>query len=126
MGEFRMLGQFIKYAGAGAVGTVLHYVLLFGLVEGARAGAVIASTCGAVAGALVNYMLNYRYTFRSRRPHRESLTKFSIVSVAGVALNALVVAAGTAGFGWYYLFAQVVATLVVLSAAFAVNRAWTF
>ena len=121
-----MFGQFIKYAATGAVGTALHYVLLFGLVEGPGVDAVAASTCGAVAGALVNYGLNYRYTFRSSRQHRVSLLRFGVVSIAGVLVNALVVAAGTALFGWYYLAAQVVATGVVLSGAFAVNRVWTF
>ncbi|HKC46285.1 MAG TPA: GtrA family protein [Gemmatimonadales bacterium] len=121
-----MAAQFMGYAAAGAVGTMLHYAILLALVEIARIGAVAASTCGAVAGALVNYALNYRYTFRSRRPHRESLLKFGMVSLVGVALNALVVLLGTAAFGWHYVVAQVVATGVVLIAAFAINRAWTF
>jgi putative flippase GtrA len=118
--------QFIKYASSGAVGTAVHYLLLAALVEGVGVGAVAASSCGAIAGALVNYGLNYRYTFRSTRPHRESLVKFAVVSVAGIAINALVVAVGTTTFGWHYLLAQVVATGVVLGSAFAVNRAWTF
>ena len=122
----RVFFQFIKYAGSGAVGTTVHYLLLAVLVEGFGVGAVVASSCGAVAGALVNYGLNYRYTFRSTRPHRESLTKFAVVSAAGIALNALVVALGTSAFGWHYLPAQVVATGVVLGTAFAVNRVWTF
>ena len=101
-------------------------LLLATLVEGLRVGAVAASSCGAVAGALVNYALNYRYTFRSTRPHRESLAKFAVVSAAGIVLNALVVAVGTTTFGWHYLVAQIVATGVVLGSAFAINRAWTF
>ena len=121
-----MFAQFIKYAGSGAVGTTVHYLLLAVLVEGLGVGAVAASSFGAVAGALVNYALNYRYTFRSTRPHCESLARFAVVSVAGIVLNALVVAVGTATFGWHYLIAQVVATGVVLCSAFAVNRAWTF
>jgi putative flippase GtrA len=110
----------------GAVGTVVHYALLFGLVEGTGISAVAASTCGAIAGALVNYLLNYRYTFRSRRPHYESLLKFAVVSAGGVVVNALVVFVATGAFGWHYLVAQLVATAVVLGSAFAVNRAWTF
>jgi putative flippase GtrA len=120
-----VFAQFIKYASSGAVGTTVHYLLLAVLVEGLGVGAVAASSFGAVAGALVNYALNYRYTFRSTRPHRESLLKFALVSAAGIVLNALVVAVGTT-LGWHYLVAQVVATGVVLCSAFAVNRAWTF
>src|SRR5262245_57162461 len=118
--------QFIKYASAGGIGTLVHYALLVGLVEGAGIGAVAASTCGAVAGALVNYWLNYHYTFGSRQLHRRSLPRYAAVSVAGVALNAVVVFVGATALGWHYVVAQVVATGVVLAGAFIVNRRWTF
>ena len=120
------LGQFARYAAAGAIGTLVHYVVLLVLVELAAAGSVLASTLGALAGALVNYTLNYRYTFRSVRPHAESALKYLVVSVAGVLLNAVVIAAATSVLGLHYLVAQVLATAVVLVCAFAINRAWTF
>lgn len=121
-----MYAQFIKYATAGAAGTAVHYLLLLLLVEGAGMGTVLASTCGAIAGAFVNYALNYRYTFRSSRPHAEALVKYFTVTVAGIALNALVLAAATSLLGLHYVVAQLLATAVVLLAAFATNRAWTF
>jgi len=118
--------QFLKYATAGAAGTAVHYALLLLLVEGARLEAVLASTCGAIAGACVNYVLNYRYTFRSTRAHAEALVKYFTVTVAGIALNGLVLAAATSLLGFHYVVAQVLSTGVVLLAAFATNRAWTF
>ncbi|HEX7273768.1 MAG TPA: GtrA family protein [Casimicrobiaceae bacterium] len=121
-----MFAQFTKYAAAGAAGTAVQYALLFLLVESGVMSAVPASTCGAAAGAIVNYMLNYRYTFRSRRPHTEASLKYLLVSLAGIALNAAVVALGTSVLGLHYLVAQVVATGIVLVIAFATNRAWTF
>jgi putative flippase GtrA len=122
----RVIAQFIKYGAAGAVGTMVQYVILFGLVEGFAIGAVVASTVGAVAGALVNYALNYRYTFNSKRPHADALTRYGVVSVAGIALNGLVLMVGTSALGLHYFVAQVLATLVVLLAAFTLNRAWSF
>ena len=88
-----MAAQFVRYAGAGAIGTALHYAMLIGLVQLARIDAVAASTAGAIAGAIVNYALNHRYTFASDRPHRHALPRFALVAAAGVALNALVMAA---------------------------------
>ena len=112
---------------AGAGGTATQYSLLFLLVEGAGIGAVLASTCGAVAGAVVNYVLNYRYTFRSRQPHAEAMTKYFIVSAAGIALNAVVLAVAMSALpDLGYVVAQVLATGVVFVVAFAMNRAWTF
>lgn len=125
-GGHSVLAEFIKYAGVGAVGTAVHYVLLFVLVESLRMGAVLASTCGAVVGALVNYLLNYRYTFRSTRPHAEALVKYFTVTAVGIMLNGLVLAAASSLQGLHYMAAQVLATGVVLVAAFVTNRAWTF
>ncbi len=121
-----MFVQLIKYGTAGAVGTAVQYAILVGLVEGFRSDAVLASTLGAVAGAVVNYVLNYRYTFKSRRPHTISLAKYMVVSAGGIALNAVVLAAATSYLGMHYVGAQILATIAVFFAAFAVNRVWTF
>lgn len=121
-----MAPQFLRYAGAGAFGTGVHYAILIGLVQLARVDAVLASTAGAVAGGLVNYALNHRYTFASDRAHRLALPRFALVAVAGIAVNALVMAAVLALAGPHYLVAQIIATATVLAAGYLANRAWTF
>jgi putative flippase GtrA len=118
--------QFLRYAGAGAIGTAAHYAVLIALVQLAGIGAVAASTVGAVAGALVNYGLNHRYTFASRKAHAHALPRFAAVALGGIALNALVLAATLAVIGPHYLVAQVVATGAVLVAGYVANRIWTF
>jgi putative flippase GtrA len=121
-----MTPQFLRYAGAGAVGTACHYLVLIVLVQFVRIDAVVASTAGAVVGALVNYALNHRYTFASDRAHHRALPRFVLVAAAGIALNALVMGAVLALAGPHYLVAQVVATGAVLVAGYLANRAWTF
>lgn len=121
-----MSPQFLRYAGAGAIGTAAHYAVLIALVQLAHAGAVAASTAGAIVGALVNYGLNYRFTFASRKAHTRALPRFAAVALGGVALNAIVLAALLATFGPHYLVAQVVATAAVLVAGYLANRLWTF
>ena len=118
--------QFLRYAGAGIAGTALHYVVLVALVQLAGLGAVVASTLGAIAGALVNYRLNHQFTFASDKTHGHALPRFLVVAVAGIALNALVLATMLALVTPHYLVAQVAATGVVLVTGFLVNRAWTF
>jgi len=120
-----MRAQFLRYAGAGAVGTLAQYALLVILVQAQWAGAVVASTLGAIAGALVNYALNHRFTFASGRTHAQALPRFAAVAAAGIALNAAVVAL-LVHADVHYLAAQVVATGVVLVAGYLANRAWTF
>ena len=121
-----MFLQLIRYGAAGAVGTAIQFAVLIGLVEFLKSNAVLASTLGAVVGGVVNYVLNYEFTFRSRRAHADSAVKYLMVSVAGIGLNALVLAAGMSVLGLHYLGAQIFATAVVFCAAFAANRAWTF
>ncbi len=120
-----MRAQFLRYASAGAVGTLVQYALLVLLVQSRAAGAVTASTLGAIAGALVNYALNHRFTFASERTHAQALPRFAAVAALGLALNALVVAL-LVHADVHYLAAQVAATGVVLVAGYLANRAWTF
>jgi putative flippase GtrA len=122
----QLLPQFLRYGGAGAIGTAAHFAILGALVHLAGAGAVIASTVGAIAGAIVNYALNYRFTFASRRDHRVALPRFLSVAFAGIVLNAIVIALMLDVVAPHYFVAQAVATGVVLVAGFLVNRLWTF
>jgi len=122
----RPVPQFVRYAGAGAIGTAFHYAVLIALVQLARFDAVVASTAGAVAGAVVNYTLNHRFTFASEKPHTRALPRFALVAAAGVALNAAVMTSVLYLAGPHYLLAQVAATGAVLAAGFLANRAWTF
>ena len=121
-----MAPRFLRYAGAGAIGTALQYAVLVALVQLANVGAVIASTVGAIAGALVNYHLNHRFTFASTKSHGHALPRFVVVAVGGIVLNAVVLAGMLAYVTSHYLVAQVAATGAVLVVGFLVNRAWTF
>ena len=121
-----MLAQFVRYAGAGVIGTAAHYAVLVGLVQIAHAGVVAASTAGAIVGAGINYLLNHRFTFASGQSHRRALPRFAAVAAFGVVLNALVLATVLALAGPHYIVAQVIATLAVLLAGYLANRAWTF
>jgi putative flippase GtrA len=116
---------FVKYAGAGAIGTAAHYAVLIGLVEISRLQPVIAAACGAASGAAVNYILNYRYTFRSNADHLLSMPRFAVVTSVGVAINSLVVFL-CIRWGAHYVLAQGMATLLVLLIGYLANSFWTF
>jgi putative flippase GtrA len=119
------LANFLTFGAVGAIGTVVHYATLVGLVELATIRPTVAAVIGAVAGALVNYWLNYRITFTSTVEHRIALARFACVALLGVAISAVLVAtAQAAGVG--YLIGQVIATGVVLVIGYFLNRHWTF
>jgi putative flippase GtrA len=118
--------QFLRYGIAGAAGTALQYAVLVSLVQCTQTPAVAASTAGAVAGALVNYLLNHRWAFVSTRSHDHALPRFATVALAGIALNAIVMATMFKLVGVHYVLAQLAATSVVMVVGFLANRAWTF
>jgi putative flippase GtrA len=126
MAPARTFFQFFTFAAVGAVGTALHYAILFGCVSGFGWAPEPATALGALAGAGANYLLNRRFTFESARGHASAFPRFLLVAGAGMAANVALVALATRAIGWPLLPAQVAATIVVLIGGFFANRAWTF
>jgi dolichyl-phosphate beta-glucosyltransferase len=117
---------FVRYAAVGAIGTVFHFATLSACVELMRMSPTNGSLVGAVVGALVNYVLNYHLTFASQQSHRVTLPRFLTVAAFGVLLNGGVVKVMTENMHVHYLLAQAVATIIVLSSGFVLNKVWTF
>ena len=120
------IGQFLMFAGIGAVGTLGHYTILIVLVQFWMVDPVFASSFGFVVGAIINYILNYRFTFNSNKRHREALAKFLVVATIGAGINGIIMYAGVENTRINYLIVQVFATAVVLLWNFMVNKIWTF
>lgn len=119
-----MLIKFIVFALVGVVGTTAHYLLLYQLVESYALNAVTASSYGAIAGMCVNYGLNYIVTFQSQQSHLRAFPKFAVIASIGFGLNMGLMTLLTVQF--YYLYAQILTTLLVLIWNFLGNSLWTF
>ena len=63
------IGQFLMFAGVGAVGTGCHYTTLIFLVQFWKVDPVFASSFGFVVGAVINYILYFHFTFKSDKQH---------------------------------------------------------
>jgi putative flippase GtrA len=114
-----------RYALVGAVATAAHWALLAALVEGPGVAAWRASGAGALLGAQVAFLGNRHYTFGHAGPWWPAWWRFMATAAAGAGLGMGVVALGVA-VGAHYLWAQSVATGVVMLASFVVNKAWSF
>jgi len=119
-------GQFLLFAGVGAIGTLGHYTTLIVLVQFWAVDPVFASSFGFVVGAMINYILNYHFTFQSDKRHAEALTKFLIVATIGAGINGFIMYIGVENTNINYLIVQIFATCVVLLWNFVVNKLWTF
>lgn len=119
--------KFFWYAVAGGLATAVHYAVLLILVEVVAMSPAPAAASGALCGAAISYIINRRLAFSGTAArHQQALPRFLLIAFAGAALNGSVVWAGVQLFGWYYLAAQAVATLVVLVLTYRLNRSWTF
>lgn len=118
--------QFLAYLGVGLVGTAGHYLTLVALVRWADLDPVLATSCGFVVGAVINYFANYHLTFRSRQGHAGTMGRFFVIALAGLGVNAGVVALGHRGLGLHYLLSQILATCTVVVLTYLGNRFWTF
>lgn len=122
----KLMPDLMKYLLASISGTLVHYGLMITLIRQFQVSVLSASTFGAITGAMIIYLLNYFCTFRSRKRHMESVSKFFIVAALGLAMNGLVLTAVLDYLGVHYLIAQCVATSAVFGLSFSINRAWTF
>ena len=120
------IGRFLRFAAAGAVGTVAHYALLLTLVEAAGVDPVAGSVAGFLLGALVNYTLSRTLVFRSDRAHVEALPRFLAVAGIGLCWNALLMYLLVDLLDLHYFLAQMLTTAILLGWHYVGNALWTF
>ena len=119
--------QFFWYIVAGGIATAVHYAVLIALVDLSGFAAAPSATVGALCGAAVSYLLNRRMTFaNSGAGHGQALPRFLAIALLGALLNGALVWLGAQHFGWHYLLAQALATVLVMGLTFRLNRLWTF
>jgi 4-amino-4-deoxy-L-arabinose transferase-like glycosyltransferase len=119
-----VLVKFLSFATVGVFGTLVHYSVLYFLVQFQGYSPVFATGCGALSGMLLNYLLNFKVTFNSARPHTYALPRFVVIAVVGMVMNQFLMADLSQRI--YYLYAQVLTTLLVLNWNFLANHLWTF
>ena len=124
---FRLLiDQFLRFAGVGAMGTGVQYLVLIGLVQFVGINATVASCVGYASGAVVNYSLNYRFTFNSGRNHRDAIWRYVLLVASGFTLNGLLMFGAVELLKTHYLPAQLATTGLLLLFNFLVSRWWVF
>lgn len=120
-----MLSMFLRFASAGAIGTLGHYSLLIVLVSILGVAPSTSAACGATVGALINYWLTRTYVFYSTKNHRKTLPRFFAMAFFGILFNGFLVGSLTSA-GMHYLAAQIIATIIVLFINFGVSKIWIF
>lgn len=118
--------QFILFASVGAVGTMMHFLVLYVLVDFGYLSVLLATFCGFLVGALTNYILNYQFTFKSTKSHKSTLVPFMLIAIFAGILNQISMALLTLNVNMHYMFAQCLVTGCLLIFTYSFNRLWTF
>ena len=117
---------FFKFAGAGLIGTGVHYITLVTLVQIVGIEAVPGSFAGAIAGAIINYLLAYHYVFASEKKHSETVTKYGLIATGAIILNTLCMYAFVNWLSLNYIASQILTSVLSLGYSYAANSKWTF
>jgi putative flippase GtrA len=120
-----VIGQLARYLVVGVSNTAITLVVYGALV---RAGlpAVAASVLGFAAGAVNGFRLNRGWTFRSDRRGASAATRYVIVLLIGLGLNAIGVALAVGVAGLPKGAGEIAALTPVTATTFVLARAWVF
>ncbi len=125
--------RFARYGTVGALGTATDVAVMLALVRYAGLVPVLANAAGFVIAVCQNFILNRRLTFPESRgaPASGQLTRFFIVSLAGLAINLPVFLFVDSSLNPHlgahsYKAAKAFAIGVVLVWNYLANRLWTF
>lgn len=118
--------QFIRYLVVGGTGTALHLLVMIAAVELARLSITWGVVLGYLAALLFSFTLNYRWTFGSDRSPYATFVRYTLISLSGLLLNALMVNGLVAFTGIWYLTAQLSVIWVVPITNYLLSRYWAF
>jgi putative flippase GtrA len=121
-----MKKRLFKYGVVGLLGTLLHFGVLYVLVEAAFMNPIAASALGFILVLCISYLLNRRWTFEASTTGWIPLLKYTVVSCTGLLLNTLIMYISVDLLDWHYLIGQCLVVLAVPLSNFVFNSYWTF
>jgi putative flippase GtrA len=117
---------FGRYVVGGLAATIAHILVLMLLVERFAVNQSIATSIGFCVAVFVNYNFQYYWTFAAKGPHARIFSRYVAVTFAMLGVNLALFWALTHPFHVPYLYAQLVATGVIMFCNFAINKLYTF
>lgn len=126
MSKFKTAKEFTKFCSVGLICTAIQYLLLVLLIEIISLQEVIASAAAYGCSAIVNYLLNYHLTFQVTVRHQTAGVKFAVMVLLGLFSNTLLFYIAFSHFNLPYIYAQIIATGLVLMQNFTLSKTWAF
>ncbi|HPL95294.1 MAG TPA: GtrA family protein [bacterium] len=124
---FLKFKQFFKFCVVGTTGAIIDIGGLWLLVEFVGLYYLVGATISFVAAVINNYFLNKYWTFKDQsKISLAQFFSFSIISVIGLGINLLTMYIFVECVNLNYLISKAIASLIVLSWNFLMNKYITF
>ena len=120
----RLIRQFLQYVLVGGVAFFVDFATLFVLTDVARIHYLMSASCGFALGLVINYLLCVRwiFEFRSIANVSHEFAIFSLIGLAGLLLNNVVLYLLTDLWGVYYLTSKLISAAIILFFNFSLRR----
>ena len=118
--------EFVRFAVVGAIATTIHAAVFTLLVETTPLDPVVATVLAFVVAFAAGFALNRTWTFGSRADPVAQLPRYLVVQLAGLALNAAIMAIAVHGQHWSPYVGLGLAIVLVPPVTFALARGWAF
>ena len=117
---------FLRFAVVGAVATTIHAAVFALLIETTPVDPVGATVLAFVVAFAAGFVLNRRWTFASRADPLAQLPRYLVVQLAGLVLNAAIMALAVHVQRWSPYAGLALGIVLVPPVTFALARAWVF
>ncbi|MGC8728285.1 MAG: GtrA family protein [Elusimicrobiales bacterium] len=120
--------QFFKYILIGGSAFLIDYSLLWILTERFNFFYLISSAISFICGLIFNYLLSVRWVFDKRKLKNKKLEFlfFSLVGIAGLAINQLSIWFFTEKLKIFYMYSKLLSSAIVLLWNFGVRKFFLF
>lgn len=127
----RLFGQFLRYLVTGGLAFVVDFGLFAVCLYAFKWHYLIANLMGLVAGLIINYILSIVWVFVACKRTLEKnrgleFLLFSLVGVAGIGINQLLMYSMVGQFGWNEMLSKVIAAGLVLVWNFSARKFMLF
>ncbi len=124
---FKRIELMFDYATISLFATIVDVLLLYALTEFLNINYLVSATISYCTGLLISFYLQKTYTFKEQHTKRIHLqfTKFTIISLIGLLLN-LIILKVFVEIGVWYIFAKIIAIIIVFFWNYLINKRITF
>lgn len=118
--------EFLKFAIVGVLSTIIDWGVFY-ILEKFSLYYLIAKIFSFSLAVINSYIWNRKWTFRSHNLNKtQEFSKFMLAALIGLGINTLIFYFAVSYLHLIYLYSLIIATAIVLSWNFTINKIWVF